>query len=270
MQDSNGWLVFADPFHLHGDQWLNQGNAAWPNAPILGGLASGEHRAQRTQIYLNGDVYEDGGVALSVGGGVALRSVISQGCTPIGETWTITRAEHNVIHEIGNRPAYEVLVETFEALSDTDKEKTRGNLFVGMVVNEYLDEFHRGDFLIRNLIGAIRTMAPSPLALYRALDRPCSFNAATPALPVRILMNCYIAPVKHWRTPPCMADACAAAMGGQTCLAPPITMPVWYSITGRDWPQRLLLQRRNRARGREQLSHGYTASLALFVEKANA
>ena len=154
VQDSNGWLVFADPFHLHGEQWLNQWNAAWPNAPILGGLASGEHRAQRTQIYLNGDVYEDGGVALSVGGGVALRSVISQGCTPIGETWTITRAEHNVIHEIGNRPAYEVLVETFEALSDTDKEKTRGNLFVGMVVNEYLDEFHRGDFLIRNLIGA--------------------------------------------------------------------------------------------------------------------
>ena len=110
VQDSNGWLVFADPFHLLGEQWLNQWNAAWPNAPILGGLASGEHRAQRTQVYLNGDVYEDGGVALSVGGGVALRSVISQGCTPIGETWTITRAEHNVIHEIGNRPAYEVLV----------------------------------------------------------------------------------------------------------------------------------------------------------------
>lgn len=152
--DSNGWLVFADPFHLHGEQWLGQWNAAWPEAPILGGLASGEPRGQRTQIYLNGKVYEEGGVALSVGGNVALRSVISQGCTPIGETWTITRAEHNVIHEIGNRPAYEVLVETFEALSDTDKEKTRGNLFVGMVINEYLEEFQRGDFLIRNLIGA--------------------------------------------------------------------------------------------------------------------
>ena len=121
--------------------------------PPLGGLASGDQREQRTQVYLNGDVYEEGGVALSVGGQVALQSVISQGCMPIGETWTITRAEGNVIHEIGNQPAYEVLVETFESLSDTEKEKARDNLFVGLVVNEYLEEFHRGDFLVRNLIG---------------------------------------------------------------------------------------------------------------------
>ena len=127
---------------------------AWPQAPILGGLATGEHHNQRTQVYLNGEVYEEGGVALSVGGEVALCSVVSQGCTPIGDTWTITRAENNVIHEIGNRPAYEVLVETFESLSEPEKKKTKGNLFVGMVVNEYLEEFHRGDFLIRNLIGA--------------------------------------------------------------------------------------------------------------------
>ena len=49
--------------------------------------------------------------------------MISQGCTPIGETWTITRAEHNVIHEIGNRPAYEVLVETFEALATLTRKR---------------------------------------------------------------------------------------------------------------------------------------------------
>ena len=153
VEECNGWLVFADPFRINGEQWLEQWNDAWPQAPILGGLAAGDHCDQPTQIYLNGEVYEEGGVALSVGGDVALCSVISQGCTPIGETWPITRVEHNVIYEIGNRPAYEVLVETFESLSDTEKEKTKGNLFVGMVINEYLDEFHRGDFLIRNLIG---------------------------------------------------------------------------------------------------------------------
>jgi len=153
VSESNGWLVFADPFQINAERWLKQWNANWPFVPVLGGLASASQQQQQTQIYLNGDVYEEGGVALSVGGAIALSSVISQGCTPIGETWTITRAEDNVIHEIGNRPAYEVLVETFESLSDTEKEKTKGNLFVGMVIDEYLDEFHRGDFLIRNLIG---------------------------------------------------------------------------------------------------------------------
>jgi len=46
-----------------------------------------------TQVYLNGDVFEDGGVAVSVGGDVKLEGVISQGCTPIGESWTLTRVE---------------------------------------------------------------------------------------------------------------------------------------------------------------------------------
>ncbi|HVY71872.1 MAG TPA: FIST N-terminal domain-containing protein, partial [Verrucomicrobiae bacterium] len=151
---TNGWLVFADPFHLDCEHWLKEWNEAYAPLPILGGLASGEPTEQRTQIYLNGEVFEDGGVAISFGGGVRLTGVISQGCTPIGDTWTITRAERNFIHEIGNRPAYQVLVDTFNQLSGEAQEKARGNLFVGLVINEYLDEFHRGDFLVRNLIGA--------------------------------------------------------------------------------------------------------------------
>ena len=150
----NGWLVFADPFHLDSDSWLKSWNEAYASVPILGGLASGDSSEQRTQVYLNGDVLEEGGVAIAFGGEVALASVISQGCTPIGETWTITRAERNLIHEIGNRPAYEVLVETFNGLPEDDQKKARGNLFVGLVINEYLEEFRRGDFLVRNLLGA--------------------------------------------------------------------------------------------------------------------
>jgi small ligand-binding sensory domain FIST len=151
---TNGWLVFADPFHLDSDSWLKSWNEAYAPLPILGGLASGDYTEQRTQVYWNGDVFEEGGIAISFGGEVKLASVISQGCTPIGETWTITKAERNLIHQIGNRPAYEVLIETFEGLSAADQKRTRGNLFVGLVINEYLEDFHRGDFLIRNLIGA--------------------------------------------------------------------------------------------------------------------
>ncbi len=153
-EESNGWLCFADPFHLDCESWLRQWNEAYAPRPILGGLASGEAAGERTQIYLNGDVFEDGGVGLSFGGAVGLASVISQGCTPIGETWTITRAERNLIHEIGNRPAYEVLAETFASLPAEEQKHAQGNLFIGLVINEYLDEFHCGDFLIRNLIGA--------------------------------------------------------------------------------------------------------------------
>ena len=151
---TNGWLVFIDPFHLDSETWLRTWNEAYAPLPVLGGLASGEFSEQTTQLYLNGDVFETGGIAISFGGGVKLAGVTSQGCTPIGETWTLTRVEQNIIHQIGNRPAYEVLAETFNALTPEEQKAARGNLFIGLVVNEYLDEFHRGDFLIRNVLGA--------------------------------------------------------------------------------------------------------------------
>jgi small ligand-binding sensory domain FIST len=153
-EQTNGWVAFADPFHLDCERWLRTWNEAYASVPTVGGLASGDYAEQRTQVYLNGDVHEDGGVAISIAGDVELASVISQGCTPIGETWTITRADQNIIYEIANRPAYQVLADTIQSLSPEEQKKCQGNLFIGRVINEYLDEFHRGDFLIRNLIGA--------------------------------------------------------------------------------------------------------------------
>jgi small ligand-binding sensory domain FIST len=153
-EQTNGWLTFIDPFHLDCESWIRGWNEAYEAVPALGGLASGDFQEQVTQVYLNGDVFEEGGVAVSVGGAVKLVGVTSQGCTPIGETWTLTRVEKNIIREIGNRPAYEVLAETFSHLAPEEQKTARGNLFIGLVVNEYLEEFHRGDFLIRNLLGA--------------------------------------------------------------------------------------------------------------------
>src|SRR6202789_3232534 len=150
---SNGWLAFIDPFHLDAESWIRSWNESFAPLPTFGGLASGIFQDQSTQVYLNGEVFEDGGVAISVGGDVKLSGVISQGCTPIGDTWTLTRVEQNLIHEIGNRPAYAVLADTFGQLPPEEQRKTRGNVFIGLVVNEYLEEYHRGDFLVRNLLG---------------------------------------------------------------------------------------------------------------------
>jgi small ligand-binding sensory domain FIST len=148
-----GWLVFADPFNMDAEAWLRGWNETYAPKPILGGLASGGPAARSTQLYLNGKVFEEGGVAVALSGEVELWSVISQGCTPIGQTWTITKAEANFIHQIANRPAYEILAETFMALPPQEQRLARGNLFIGLVVNEYLEDFGRGDFLVRNILG---------------------------------------------------------------------------------------------------------------------
>lgn len=150
---ANGWLALADPFTLDPEALLRGWGDAYPKKPVKGGMAGVGMGDRSVQLYLNGDVFEDGGVALAIGGAVELLGLVSQGCTPIGETWTITKADKNYIHEIANRPAYEVLAETFNNLSVEDQAKTRGNLFIGLVIDEYLEDFHRGDFLVRNLLG---------------------------------------------------------------------------------------------------------------------
>jgi len=167
--DCNGWLTFVDPFNIDSEGWLRSWSAAYPAAPVLGGLAGGDFSERNTQIYLNGEVFDEGGVGLAVGGEVELASVISQGCTPIGETWTLTHVNQNIIQQIGNRPAYEVLAETVQNLSEEEQKAARGNLLIGLVVNEYLEDFHRGDFLIRNLLGAD---AQSGAIAVGALPRP--------------------------------------------------------------------------------------------------
>ena len=59
---TNGWLVFAEPFHLDAERWLRGWNEAYAPRPVLGGLASGDPGDQTAQVYLNGDVFETGGV----------------------------------------------------------------------------------------------------------------------------------------------------------------------------------------------------------------
>lgn len=151
---TRGWLAFVDPFHLDSEAWLRGWNEAYAPLPVFGGLASGRPNEPATQVYLNGEVFDHGGVAISVGGDVGLVGLVSQGCTPIGETWTLTSVERNLIHRIANRRAYDVLAETVNALPAEEKRKVQSNLFIGLVANEYMDEFRRGDFLIRNLLGA--------------------------------------------------------------------------------------------------------------------
>ena len=150
----NGFLVFADPFSLNPEAMLTFFNKEFPGVPVLGGLACGTQNKRETTLFLNGRAIYHGAVGLVIGGDVVIESVISQGCQPVGDSYTVTSAANNVLDGIGNRNAYEVLSDVFSDLPDAMKQKSKGNLHVGFVMDEYQEDFERGDFLVRNLIGA--------------------------------------------------------------------------------------------------------------------
>jgi small ligand-binding sensory domain FIST len=150
----NGLIVLADPFTLNVEVLVRGLERDYPGVPILGGLATGDPRVRETCLFYGTDVWTEGAVVVGLGGSVGLRPIVSQGCEPIGLPWTITDAEQNIIRTIGGRPAYHVLVETVQELDPDTRDRAARNLLVGVAMNEYRDEFRRGDFLIRNLIGA--------------------------------------------------------------------------------------------------------------------
>jgi small ligand-binding sensory domain FIST len=149
----NGWLVFADPFRLDGDAFLAALAGAYPDAPIVGGFASPGPSDRQVSLFLNGKHHAEGAVGIAIGGAFELLPVVSQGCDPIGEAWTITGAQAHWVETISNRPAVQVLAETLNALPEEIRTRAQRNLLIGIAADEYRSEFLRGDFLIRNLIG---------------------------------------------------------------------------------------------------------------------
>jgi small ligand-binding sensory domain FIST len=154
--DVNAWLLLADPYTLDAERLLDVLSAAYPSVPLLGGMASGDAQARRTHLFLDGQVHENGALALAIGGTLTIRSIVSQGCNPIGRPWTITGTQEQTIKSIAGRPALDVLVETIEQLPEEERQRAQQNLLIGLAMDEYREDFGRGDFLIRNLLGVDR------------------------------------------------------------------------------------------------------------------
>jgi small ligand-binding sensory domain FIST len=144
-------LVLPDAMGCNPPLLLSQVQEALGFVPVLGAVAAG---APMFELY-NTDATQGAlvGVALS---GLAPVIGVAQGCTPIGAPYVITRAESNVIERIGNRPALEILEEAIHALPDAETRVASAGLFAGLAMDPAKSPLERGDFLVRNLVGADR------------------------------------------------------------------------------------------------------------------
>ena len=85
--------------------------------------------------------------------GVDVRTVVSQGCRPVGQPYVVTRSEGNRIEELAGRAAIERVQDTASEVSEEDRSLMRAGLHLGVVVDEHRTDFRRGDFLVRNVLG---------------------------------------------------------------------------------------------------------------------
>ena len=151
--DQPTFIVLPDPYVIDPRKLLDALNNAYPQRPVLGGLASGGQSQSSCALFLDGEVLH-GAVGIALQGDFVLHTVVSQGCKPIGRPQFVTRCEEQIIYELSGRPALDVARETVGELSPEDQELARTALLIGRVVDEYKETFERGDFLIRTLLGA--------------------------------------------------------------------------------------------------------------------
>jgi small ligand-binding sensory domain FIST len=156
-------LLLADPFSFPIDGFLRQLDAARLDAAgrggtgpqVIGGAASAARGPGGNRLVVDGRVTTSGAVGVLLDG-VDVRTVVSQGCRPVGSPYVITRGERNRVEELAGQSALDRLQECAATASEEDRTLMRAGLHLGFVVDEHKAEFERGDFLVRNVLGGDR------------------------------------------------------------------------------------------------------------------
>lgn len=153
-QEAASLIVLGEPYSFPADYLAERLNADLPKLTLVGGMASGGGAPGESKLFLNAATHDSGAVAVRLTGQIRMRTVVSQGCRPIGKPFVVTKAERNVVFELGGRAAYEVLAEVYHSLNEEEQARLRAGLHLGRVISEYQDAFRPGDFLVRNVLGA--------------------------------------------------------------------------------------------------------------------
>jgi small ligand-binding sensory domain FIST len=144
-------ILLADPYTFSAEALLAWLNAERPGMPVLGGLASAA-AAGSASLFRDGDVLDGGAVACSLEG-VSVVPCVSQGAAPVGPEMTVTAARGNVIEELASEPALERLREAIGSLEPDEQRLAAEGLMLGIVIDQNLPSYERGNFLVRPLIG---------------------------------------------------------------------------------------------------------------------
>lgn len=158
-RDQPVFLIIPDGFTFDCESFLQRMDWAFPKAVKLGGYASGGRAPGQNKLCLNGKVRNQGTIGLALWGNIRARSLVAQGCRPIGQPMFITKCQKNILFELNNQPIRDVLQELFQGLSEDEQRLFRQELFLGIEMKPKEEAYQQGDFLIRNILGFDQQMS---------------------------------------------------------------------------------------------------------------
>ena len=153
LDDADLVTLLVDPYTFPAAGFLTKLNEEEDAVQLVGGLAAGGGEPDTQALFVDGEIVYEGAVG-AVLRGVPVRTVVSQGCEPVGRDSVITHAEDNVVFELAGEPALERLKGDVATLTpDQERSAAAGGVLAGLVIDENRADYGRGDYLMRGLIG---------------------------------------------------------------------------------------------------------------------
>ena len=147
------FVVLADPFSFPVQDLLMGMDFAFAQSAKIGGLASGASQQGGNALFLGDQTHNSGAIGLALHGNITVDTVVAQGCRPIGQPMHITESRRNLLLGLDGQPPLTILKELFQTMNERDQALMQNSLFLGVVMDEFLESPKQGDFLIRNVVG---------------------------------------------------------------------------------------------------------------------
>lgn len=175
--ETPAFFVLPDPFSFDVGYFLEAIGQVFPGSPVIGGMASGAGEPGENRLFSSEGIFTEGAVGVMLsGGGLNVRTLVSQGCRPFGEPVVVTEAQENVILTLAGKSAIEFLEDTYRRASARDQVLARSALFIGSVVDEYKQHPERGDFVIRSVVGMDRNLGALAVSDYVQVGETVQFH----------------------------------------------------------------------------------------------
>lgn len=262
-------VMLAEPYSFPAGDYLAVFDRETPGVPLIGGMASGGNGPGQNLLFTHDGLVDGGAIGVVVEGAVQVQPVVSQGCRPIGKPFVITACRENFVQKLGGKPALQALLELLNDLPAADKSLVQRGPMLGLAVDPTKSTFERADFLVRGIVGFEKNLGAIAVAdgslrngmtvqfLVRdAASAGDDLATLVGALPDRerpagaLLFSCNGRGMRLFGKPDHDAACVRGAWGADLPLAGFFAMGEIGPIGGRNFV------------------HGFTASLALFRERA--
>ncbi|MCH2111600.1 MAG: FIST C-terminal domain-containing protein [Planctomycetes bacterium] len=146
-------VLLADPYSFPLSPFLTSLRRIPKMPHVVGGVVSGGNQPGENRMLLDGKVVTDGVIGMVIDGLATLEPLVAQGCRPLGPTFTVTKAEDNVILELDSNPAYERLRGLLDDLDGSERQAFRQQPQVGLRKVQSDGDLGSGGYVIRGVIG---------------------------------------------------------------------------------------------------------------------